>query len=140
MGKKAGSWLCYFAPRSLLPSKVASSVSLCRCFLSCFPSVQLRDLGGRCAQGPGPGLGLEPQARPKSQASSSDRGRGCRGELMGVEGWAAGKSSEMCLPQALTSCVLSGRPWNLPHPIHHPGIFSMAPSWGWVGEGLGAQG
>lgn len=42
--------------------------------------------------------------------------------------------------QALTSCVLSGQPWNLPHPIHHPGIFCKAPSWGWVGEGLGGSG
>lgn len=33
-----------------------------------------------------------------------------------MEGWAAGKSSEMCLTQALTSCVLSGQPWNLPPP------------------------
>lgn len=98
-----------------------------------------------------PAVGLRPQApdsdwnlrlgpSPRPAAVTSDRGRGCRGKPKGVEGWAAGNSSEMFLTQALTSCVLSGQPWNLPHPIHHPGIFCKAPSWGWVGEGLGGSG
>lgn len=36
-----------------------------------------------------------------------------------------------------TSCVLSGQPWNLPHPIHHPGIFSEGSflGLGWGGGG-----
>lgn len=98
-----------------------------------------------------PAVGLRPQApdsdwnlrlgpSPRPAAVTSDRGRGCRGKPKGVEGWAAGNSSEMFLTQALTSCVLSGQPWNLPHPIHHPGIFCKTPSWGWVGGGLGGSG
>lgn len=34
-----------------------------------------------------------------------------------------------------TSCVLSGRPWNLPHPIYHPGIFSEGSFLGLGGGG-----
>lgn len=62
------------------------------------------------------------------------------GSPEGGEGWAAGNSSEMCLIQALTSCVLSGQPWNLPHPIHHPGIVCKAPSWDWIRGGTGGSG
>lgn len=64
-------------------------------------------------------------------------GEAVEGGPSGWRGWAAGNSSEMCLTQVLTSCVLSGQPWNLPHPIHHPGIFCKAPSWGWMGGGIG---
>lgn len=87
-------------------------------------------------------LRLGPSPRP---AAMTDRpqtvGEARGGKPKGVEGWAAGNSSEMCLTQALTSCVLSGQPWNLPHLIHHLGIFCKGSFLGLDGGGnWGAQG
>lgn len=118
---------------------MASSISLCSCFLSCFPSVQLWDRGDRCAQDPGPELCLEPQAGPKSQTSSSDRGRGCRGESKGVEEWAAGNGSEMCLTRARHPVCSQAGPGTSLTPSIILASSLKAPSWGWVGEGRGLR-